>query len=208
MTTRLREWLVLAYGVLWGALAISPVDRADWALENLLVLVFAAFLYGTGRWRTLTTGAFVCVLVFLCLHAVGAHYTYSLVPYDRWAEALTGASVSDRLGLDRNHYDRLVHFAYGLLLTGAIREVLPHDRLGPGWRLTLPVAIVLSLSAASEIVEWAAAMLFGGDLGIAYVGAQGDPWDAQKDMVLAVAGALLSTALGRLPALAAHMRPS
>ena len=181
MTTRLREWLVL---------------------------VFAAFLYGTGRWRTLTTGAFVCVLVFLCLHAVGAHYTYSLVPYDRWAEALTGGSVSDRLGLDRNHYDRLVHFAYGLLLPGAIREVLPHDRLGPGWRLTLPVAIVLSLSAASEIVEWAAAMLFGGDLGIAYVGAQGDPWDAQKDMVLAVAGALLSTALGRLPALAAHMRPS
>jgi putative membrane protein len=100
------------------------------------------------------------------------------------------------LGFERNHYDRLVHLAYGLLLTAPIREILPStDRIGTAWRLFLPVAVVLSLSAAYEILEWAAAATLGGEIGIAYVGAQGDVWDAEKDMALATAGALLTSAL-------------
>lgn len=198
MTERtFRQGLALGYGIVWVALAISPVDRADWVLENLLVLVAAGALLATRRWLSLSRTAILCIVGFLCLHAVGAHYTYSLVPYDRWTEALTGSTISAPLGLERNHYDRLVHFAYGLLLTPPVHEILTEaSRLRPAWRHVLPVAMVLSLSALYEIIEWGAAALLGGDLGIAYVGAQGDVWDAQKDMALALAGALLSSAAG------------
>ncbi|GHD52539.1 membrane protein [Thalassobaculum fulvum] len=193
---RLREGLAVGYGGLWLALAVAPLDRGDWALENLLVVAFVAILWRTGAWLSLSRASFLCILAFLCLHAVGAHYTYSLVPYDRWAEALTGSTLNGMLGFERNHYDRLVHLAYGLLLTAPIREILPPtDRIGTAWRLFLPVAVVLSLSAAYEILEWAAAATLGGEIGIAYVGAQGDVWDAEKDMALATAGALLTSAL-------------
>lgn len=201
-----RQALVLLYAVLWTALAVFPVDRADWALENALVLLFVVVLHASGRWLTLSWPSLLGVFAFLSLHAIGAHYTYSLVPYDRWAEAATGRTVSTWLGLDRNHFDRMVHFAYGLLLSGAIREILPAAAIERRWwRQGLPVSVVLALSAAYEVVEWAAASLFGGDLGIAYVGAQGDVWDAQKDMALALAGALLAAAAeSGLRALAAH----
>ncbi len=193
---RFREGLLAAYGILWLALAVAPVDRGDWALENLLVVAFVAILWRTDAWLSLSRASFLCVVGFLCLHAVGAHYTYSLVPYDRWAEALTGTTVNTVLGFERNHYDRLVHLAYGLLLTGPIRETLPPpDRIGTAWHRALPVTVVLSLSAAYEILEWAAAALLGGEIGIAYVGAQGDVWDAEKDMALAAAGALLATSV-------------
>lgn len=184
------------YGALWLALAVAPVDRGDWVLENLLVAAFAVVLWRTGAWLSLSRASFLCILGFLCLHAIGAHYTYSLVPYDRWAEALTGTTVNATLGFERNHYDRLVHLAYGLLLTGPIRETLPPaDRVGTAWHRALPVSVVLSLSAAYEILEWAAAALLGGEVGIAYVGAQGDVWDAEKDMALAAAGALFATSV-------------
>jgi putative membrane protein len=193
---RLREGLAVGYGALWLALAVAPLHRGDWALENLLVVAFVAILWRTGAWLSLSRASFLCILVFLCLHAVGAHYTYSLVPYDRWAEALTGSTLNGMLGFERNHYDRLVHLAYGLLLTAPIREILPPtDRIGTAWRLFLPVAVVLSLSAAYEILEWAAAAVLGGEIGIAYVGAQGDVWDAEKDMALAAAGALFASAV-------------
>lgn len=196
MTDRpLRPALILCYAVLWTALAVSPVDRAGWALENLLVLGFALGLLTAGRRLVLSRSAMLCVFVFLCLHAIGAHYTYSLVPYDHWTQALTGRTASAWLGLDRNHYDRLVHLAWGLLLTGAVGEVLLQVApiTGPVRRVLSPLVIV-SLSAAYEIVEWGAALAFGGDLGITYVGAQGDAWDAQKDMALATLGSLVATA--------------
>ncbi|WP_193169981.1 DUF2238 domain-containing protein [Nisaea nitritireducens] len=194
---RFRQWVVLAYGIFWAGLAISPVNRADWALENLLVLFFFVGLSVSGHWRTLSLLSFLSIVAFLSLHAVGAHYTYSLVPYDHWTEALAGVSVSDWFGAARNHYDRVVHFAYGLLLTGPIREVLG---VGAGLRAIgyffVPAMMILGFSAAYEVVEWCAAELFGAELGIAYVGAQGDLWDAQKDMALAGAGALLVSAIG------------
>ncbi len=194
---RFRQWVVLAYGIFWAGLAISPVNRADWALENLLVLLLVVGLSMSGRWRTLSLLSFLSIVAFLSLHAVGAHYTYSLVPYQRWAEMLAGEAVTDWFGEARNHYDRVVHFAYGLLLTGPIREVLG---VGVGLRAIgyffVPAMMILGFSAAYEIAEWCAAELFGAELGIAYVGAQGDLWDAQKDMALAGAGALLATALG------------
>ena len=181
------------YGMLWLALAIAPSDRADWALENALVVVFVPALVASLRWFPLSRLSWTLILLFLALHTVGAHYTYAEVPYDAWSEALIGIRLNDLLGLERNHFDRLVHFGYGLLMAYPMREVFLRVADARGfWGYFLPLDLTLSTSAIFELIEWGAAELFGGDLGVAYLGTQGDMWDAQKDMALAGLGAALA----------------
>ncbi|MAT84297.1 MAG: hypothetical protein CMD39_08400 [Gammaproteobacteria bacterium] len=195
---RNRRWftaLGVAYAVIWLALAVAPVDRETWVLENALTVVFAAGLLATRRRFPLSRLSYGLVFTFLCLHAVGAHYTYSLVPYDAWSSALFGGSVSELTGWERNHYDRLVHFAFGALLGYPAREVFVRIAAARGfWGYFLPLILMMSLSAAYELIEWAAAVAFGGDLGIHYLGTQGDVWDGHRDMALASLGALLAMA--------------
>jgi putative membrane protein len=187
---------LVIYGVLWLALAISPRDRADWALENALVVVFVPALVASLRWFPLSRLSWTLVLVFLSLHTVGAHYTYAEVPYDAWSLALFGRRLNDLLGLKRNHFDRLVHFSYGLLMAYPMRELFLRVADARGfWGYFLPLDLTLSTSATFELLEWAAVEVFGGDLGGAYLGMQGDVWDAQKDMALAGLGAAIAMAL-------------
>ena len=121
----------------------------------------------------------------MCLHVVGSHYTYAEVPF--------GESLQDWVGAPRNMYDRLVHFAYGLLLAYPVREVLMRfARLRGFWSYFSPINVTFALSAIYEIVEWKAAVLVAPDLGLAFLGSQGDIWDAQKDMLLAGAGAVMA----------------
>ncbi|HEY7202728.1 MAG TPA: DUF2238 domain-containing protein [Methylomirabilota bacterium] len=188
--------LAIVFGLEWLVLAIAPHNRHDWALENALTLGLIAALVLLHRRLALSATAYTALFLFLSLHSVGAHYTYSLVPYDEWARAVTGHSISDAFGWERNHFDRLVHFAYGFLFAVPIREVLVRFAGVRGvWSYYLPLAVTTSTSADYELIEWAAAMVFGGDLGVAYLGTQGDVWDAQKDMGLAAGGALLSMIL-------------
>jgi putative membrane protein len=134
--------------------------------------------------------SYTLIFLFLCLHAVGAHYTYSLVPYDAWVESLTGRTLSSLTGWERNHFDRLVHFSYGLLLAYPAREVFLRVANVHGfWGYYLPLDVAMATSVFYELIEWGAAVALGGDLGVAYLGTQGDPWDAQKDMALASVGA-------------------
>ena len=167
------------------ALGIAPSYREDWLLENLLVFAAVpALVWGHARLR-FSNGAYAALFVFFCLHEVGAHYTYSEVPYRDWIPALAG--------MERNHYDRLVHFCYGLLVTPALLEVFAaYAPARAAWRWLLPATSMFGQSLIYELLEWAAALLFGGDLGVAYLGTQGDPWDAQKDMALAALGTLVS----------------
>jgi putative membrane protein len=175
------------------ALGIAPHDRADWLLENALLFGGVAVLVATRRTLPLSRLSYTLIFLFLSLHAVGAHYTYSLVPYDAWVEAVTGRTLSSLTGWDRNHYDRLVHLCYGLLLAYPAREVFLRVADVRGfWGYFLPLDVVMATSTLYELIEWAAAMVFGGDLGIAYLGTQGDPWDAQKDMALAGLGAIIA----------------
>jgi putative membrane protein len=177
-------------------LAIGPHDRADWALENALAFAAVAVLVATRRALPLSRISYTLIFVFLCLHEVGAHYTYSLVPYDAWLESLTGGTLAGAFGWERNHYDRLVHFGYGLLLAYPVREVFLRVADVRGfWGYYLPLDVTMATSMLYELIEWGAAELFGGELGTAYLGTQGDAWDAQKDMALATLGALLSMAL-------------
>jgi putative membrane protein len=127
---------------------------------------------------------------------VGSHYTYSLVPYDRWFELLTGRTLGSLLGWQRNNFDRVVHFAYGLLLAYPIREVFLRVANVKGfWGYFLPLDLTMSTSMIYELIEWFAAEFFGGDLGAAYLGTQGDVWDAHKDMLLASCGAIVAMAV-------------
>jgi putative membrane protein len=185
--------LAVLLGIEFVALGIAPNDRKAWLLENALVVICVAALYFSYRRLTLSRVSYLLIFLFLSLHLVGAHYTYSVVPYDAWFSALTGGTLNDLLGWERNNFDRVVHFAYGLLLAYPIREIfLRVIRLRGFWGYFFPLDITMSTSMLYELVEWGAAMLFGGDLGQAYLGTQGDIWDAHKDMALASLGALIA----------------
>jgi len=186
-----RAYVLVLLGLFalwWLALAIAPVDRADWMLENALVVVALAVLVVTDRWFRFSRVSYTLIFLFLCLHEIGAHYTYAKVPYHDWLQAI-GVS----LGAGRNHFDRLGHFAFGLLLAYPMREVFVRVASARGfWGYYLPLDMTMAFSMLFELIEWAAAEIFGGDLGVAYLGTQGDPWDAQKDMVLASLGGLIA----------------
>src|SRR5262249_11725006 len=157
--------------------------------ENAMTLVGVGLLVMLRRARTLTDPSIVLGLTFLALHTIGAHYTYSKVPYDAWFAQVFGTSISDLTGAQRNEFDRLVHFSFGLLLAIPCHDWLVRSRHAStrdAWWITLLIA--MSASHLYELIEWAAAEIFGGELGAAYVGTQGDEWDAQKDMALATLG--------------------
>ncbi len=192
---RLR--LLAVYAALFAALAlwaaIEPFDRKDWALENLLTVLAILLLIGTYRVLPLSRISYTLIFLFLCLHEVGSHYTYAEVPYDAWTHGWFGSGFNSWVGWERNNYDRFVHLGYGLLLAYPVREVvLRVGDIRGFWGYFLPLDLTMSTSMLYELIEWIVALLFGGDLGVAYLGSQGDPWDAQKDMALASLGALIA----------------
>lgn len=181
------------YVALWAALGIAPADRITWLLENTLVAGLVLVLWAVRRTFRFSDVSLYLILAFLTLHAVGAHYMYSEVPYDAWWRTLTGYSLNETLGWQRNHFDRLVHFCYGLLLVYPIREFfLRVVEVRGFWGYFLPLEVTLSTSALYELIEWGAAEVFGADLGMHYLGTQGDVWDAHKDMAMAALGALIA----------------
>jgi putative membrane protein len=185
--------LCSVFSAIWGALAVAPNDRADWALENLLVVLFVAALFATYRRLTFSRVSYTLIFLFLCLHSIGAHYTYAKVPYDSWMQVLTGRSLNEMLGWTRNNFDRVVHFSYGLLLAYPIREIFLRVANVRGfWGYFLPLDLTMSTSMLFELLEWAVVAAVASDLGAAYLGTQGDEWDAHKDMALASLGALIA----------------
>jgi putative membrane protein len=175
-------------------LAIAPWYRQDWLLENLLVFVSVPLLMRYGPSLRLSDASYVCLFIFFSLHIVGAHYTYAEVPFADF-------------GAGRNHYDRLVHFLYGLLMARPSMELLDARARPIGlWRWLLPVLFLMSHGALYESIEWIAAEIFGGDLGAAYLGTQGDIWDAQKDTALAALGAMLGVSFWLAPRFSASSR--
>lgn len=204
--------LLVAYGLIWGALAIAPKHRADWWLENVLVFVAIPLLVWASSRLRLRDRSYVALFVFFVFHAIGSHYTYSEVPIDAWCEAWFGFSPGAAFGFERNHYDRLVHFLYGLLAIPAALDIVdaraPTTRL---WRWLLAVGFVTSHSLLYELIEWGAAVVFGGDLRMAFLGTQGDVWDAQKDMALALLGSVIAATVlveARLPLTLGGRAPS
>lgn len=182
---RLLPGLLLFYGLFWSWLAISPVDRRDWLLENLLSLTLVVMLILTYRRFRFSVTSYCLIGLFLTLHAIGAHYTYSEVPVGFW--------LKDLFGLSRNPFDRIAHFSYGALLVYPLRELLMRRAgLRGFWAPFLSISVILAQSGFFEIAEAVVASSVSPELGSTYLGAQGDEWDAQKDMAAAFTGALLT----------------
>lgn len=177
--------LLALFLVVWTWAAINPKHPPDWFLENLLVFFFVPIVLLTGRYFRLSAVSYTVITIFMCLHVVGSHYTYAEVPF--------GYTLQEWFGAERNMYDRVIHFMFGFLIAYPVREIFVRLAKVKGfWGYYLPFDVALSLSALYEIIEWIVAVIVSPDAGTAFLGTQGDEWDAQKDMVAAGMGAFIA----------------
>jgi putative membrane protein len=187
--SRLEKIILLLLGAVFLVLSgIAPYDRATWWMEVAPVLIVVPILTATGKRFPLTPLAYRLIFIHTLILMIGGHYTYARVPLGFW--------VQDLLDLSRNHYDRIGHFAQGFVPAIVVREVLLRKSpLCPGkWLFFLVTCVCLAFSACYEFVEWWAALL-GGEAADAFLGTQGDPWDTQWDMFLALIGAITAQLL-------------
>lgn len=182
-----KRLLFYSYIVIWGLLAIAPRYRDDWLLENILVFIGVPLVIYLDRRFSFSPLAALCLFIFLSLHAVGSHYTYSETPLFTLLSTISH--------LERNHFDRIVHFLFGFLLFVPLLDLFRHLAASARLRLVVTVLVLFCSSGIYEILEWLASEITHPELGIAFLGTQGDVWDAQKDMVLAHIGSLLALLL-------------
>jgi putative membrane protein len=179
--------LIATLGVfIWSA--VHPRDRVTWVLETFPVMLAVPLLVTTFRRFPLTTLAYMLIFAHACILCIGGHYTYAQVPAFNW--------LRDTFHLGRNHFDRVGHFAQGFVPAIVAREVLLRTSpLQRGtWLFALVVCVCGTISAVYELIEWQAAVL-SGDNATAFLATQGDPWDTQKDMALAIVGAIVAQML-------------
>jgi len=188
---RTNYWLmtfIVVFMAIWVSTFLGTSDMSNWLLENTLVFLFLGFLLLTHRKYQFSDLSFLLICIYLCLHVYGSKYTYAENPLGYW--------LKDQLHWSRNHYDRIVHFSFGFLLAYPMREMFLRWLRYPRWvSWLLPIEITLSVSAFYELIEWAVADVFFPAQGDAYLGTQGDIWDAQKDIFLAFLGAIIATTI-------------
>jgi putative membrane protein len=181
---KLLKWVFLFVSLavlVWSG--IGPKDRITWLLETVPALIGIPLLVYLDRRYTVTPLLFVLICIHSIILSVGGHYTYAEVPW--------GFAVSEVFGWSRNHYDRLGHLFQGFEPMILSREVLLRQKVlaKPRWLFLYCVSICLAFSAFYELIEWSVALL-SGEAAAAFLGTQGDPWDTQWDMFLALAGAI------------------
>ncbi len=165
-------------------------------LQHIPTVVALAALAVLSRRFPISNAALTGLAVFLMLHILGARYIYSYVPYDDWAKALTGSDLTSTFHFQRNHYDRVVHFAFGLLWALPVWEVcVRYFKVPRGFAFYVAFEFVLAASALYELFEWGLTMALSPQDADAYNGQQGDLWDAHKDMALAMLGSLVALAV-------------
>jgi len=184
-TNRLLQGLVVWLLALWVITAINPLYPQDWLIENLLVFIYGALLVFTYPRFKFSDFSYALISLFLSLHMIGAHYTYAETPFGFWLQPI--------FDFERNHYDRLVHFCFGLLIAYPFREILLRQaQVKREWSYFLAVVLIMAFSAFYEVMEGVVAMVVSPELGSAYLGTQGDEWDAQKDSFLAFCGSIIA----------------
>ena len=188
MTGREPRALLAAGAIALVVSGIAPHDRLTWGLEVAPIVIAGAILVATARRFPLTPLAYRLIFVHALILMLGGHYTYAEMPLGDW--------VADALGLARNPYDRLGHFAQGFVPAVVVREILiRRSPLRPGkWLAFLVLCVCLAISAAYELFEWWTAVI-GRASADAFLGTQGDQWDTQWDMFMAFVGAMLAQAL-------------
>lgn len=183
----LQVFIVIFFAV-WAYSFYANTDLANWVLENVLTFAFVIFLFVSYRRHQMSDLSYLLICVYLCLHVYGSTYTYAENPLGYW--------LKDVFDTKRNHYDRIVHFSFGFLLAYPMREFFLRWVKVPRWAgWALPIEVTMSISALYELIEWAVADVFFKAQGDAYLGTQGDIWDAQKDIFLAFSGAIIATTI-------------
>jgi len=179
--------LLALYLVEFSLLAIRPYDRDVWITENIPIVCIAAFLVVTYRWFQFTNLAYLLMSALVFLHTIGGHYSFERVPFG-WVTTLIGAQ--------RNHFDRVAHFTVGFYAF-AIAEFIERKQLTRSRWLTALFAVfaICTVALGYEIFEWRYAVSADPAAGIAVLGSQGDPWDAQEDMLADTLGAIAATLL-------------
>lgn len=174
--------------------SIEPLAWSSYLLHQAGTLLFIAVMLFLYRHWHLSNSAYAQAMMFLIIHIIGARYLYSYVPYDEWTQGLIGVKVSDIFGWQRNMYDRLVHFSYGLLLFKAMVESSKSIFKIQSLKLLIVIALMINMSTSLlyELFEWSLAMTMSPEAAEAYNGQQGDMWDAHKDMALALFGGLIA----------------
>ncbi len=181
--------LLLVAGVLiWSG--IAPKDRLTWWLEVFPALIGLVVLFATRNRFRFTPLVQTLIALHMILLAVGGHYTYAEVPLGNWAR--------DAFHLSRNHYDRLGHFAQGLVPALIAREIIIRQRIinSSGWTSFFVLCTAMAISAVYELIEWISALVYGKNAD-AFLGGQGDIWDTQEDMACAFLGATVALLLVR-----------
>lgn len=180
-----KLFLLTLFICFWVWAAINPVYPHDWLLENYLVFIFVPIIILSGFYFRLSNVSYTLITIFMILHVIGSHYTYAEVPF--------GFTLQDWVGESRNMYDRLVHFSFGFLLAYPMREVFMRISNAKGfWSYYFPLDVTFAFSAVYEIIEWITARKVDVSAGLAFLGSQGDIWDAQKDMLMAGVGAIIA----------------
>jgi putative membrane protein len=183
--TRYKWFLLALFVVAWLWAAYEPKYYDGWILENYLVFIFVPIILIAGYYFRLSNVSYTLITIFMILHVIGSHYTYAEVPF--------GYTLQNWLGAERNMYDRLVHFSFGFLLAYPIREIFMRlSRVKGVWSYYFPIDLAGAFSAIYEIIEWIAARNVDPAAGLAFLGSQGDIWDAQKDMLLAILGSVIA----------------
>jgi putative membrane protein len=183
LDNRLLHVLCVAMALVIIITGYRPEKVFDWWLENAAALTFIAILGTTYRRLPLSDLSYMLIFVYLSMHEWGAEYKYSDVPLGEW--------MKPWLGTTRNHYDRIMHFSYGLLLAYPMQEwFMRVVGVTSRWRYLLPVESTLAFSACYEMLEAFAASVLTPERGEEFVGMQGDIWDSQKDMFMAGLGAI------------------
>ena len=185
---RLLQILALIFFIFWIGTFVSTPNKDNWYTENVLTIFFLIGLGISHKKFKFSDLSYFMITVYLLLHIYGAEYTYAENPFGYW--------LKDAIALNRNYYDRIVHFSFGFLLTYPMRDYFKNHFEWPNWVCwILPIEITLSFSALYELIEWLVADIFFPEEGVAYLGTQGDIWDAQKDMGIAFVGAVIAMAL-------------
>ncbi len=182
----LYHMFLLASGILvWVIAAINPPDRLGWFLENIVVFIFVPLGILLGRHFRISNVSWTCITLFMILHIAGSHWTYAYVPL--------GDTVAEIVGASRNMFDRIVHFAFGLLFAYPFFEMFSRVVKERGkWAAYLSIECVLAVSALYEIFEWITARTLDAERAVSFLGSQGDFWDTQKDMACAALGAVVT----------------
>lgn len=176
------------YTVLFLVLAINPIDRPTWFVENLTVWIILAVILGAYAAKIrFSKIAYALMFVLVYLHTIGGHYTFALVPFG-W--------VTDFFGFARNHFDRIAHFSVGFYAFAVAEWLYVKKLVNNNFLLfTYPVFVIATVAMSYELIEWIYAATANPEAGVAYLGSQGDIWDAQKDMLANTLGALFATIL-------------